>query len=374
MSQNNISRIPITQFKLWEKISQKRKLLFFSLEITARCSNNCRHCYINLPANDKKAKRDELTLEEISKIADEAISMGALWCLLTGGEPLLRKDFFEIYMMLKKKGLLVSVFTNACLITEKHMELFKKYPPRNIEVSVYGVTKNTYEKISRTPGSFKKFLSGIEFIKKSGLKARFKAMVMKSNIHELDQIAQFCRKYTKDYYRFDPLLHLRYDRNQTRNKEILSERLTPKTIAEIEKADQERFQTLKDHCDEYIFQEDNKNPQNLLFLCGAGVNSCVISYNGIYRLCYSLWHPDTIYDLRKGTLKDAFYNFVPKVLAMRSDRKQYIKKCGQCRIINLCLWCPAHAYLETGELDGFVDYFCETAQERAKMLNEEKKA
>ena len=368
-----IKSIPIAQFKLWEKIRQKRTLLSFSLEITARCNNNCRHCYINLPPHDPKAKKDELTLEEISKIADEAISMGALWCLLTGGEPLLRKDFFEIYIMLKKKGLLVSVFTNACLITEKHIELFKKYPPRNIEVSVYGVTKNTYEKISRTPGSFKSFLKGIELIKKSGLKVRFKAMVMKSNLHELDHIARFCRKYTKDYYRFDPLLHLRYDRNQTRNKEILSERLSPKEIAGIEKADPERFQTLKDQCDEYIFEEDNENPQNLLFLCGAGVNSCVISYHGIYRLCYSLWHPATIYDLRKGTMKDAFYNFVPKVLAMRSDRKQYAEKCGRCRIINLCLWCPAHAYLETRELDSFVDYFCETAHERARMLNEERR-
>jgi MoaA/NifB/PqqE/SkfB family radical SAM enzyme len=219
--------IPITQFKLWEKIRQKRKLLFFSLEVTARCNNNCRHCYINLPSHDPKARKDELTLEEINNIADEAVSMGAVWCLLTGGEPLLRKDFFEIYLMLKKKGLLVSVFTNANLLTEKHIELFKKYPPRNMEVSVYGTTQETYEKITRVPGSFEKFLRGVELIKKSGLKARFKATVMKSNLHELDQIAQFCRKYTKDYYRFDPLLHLRFDQNPERNKEILSERLSP---------------------------------------------------------------------------------------------------------------------------------------------------
>ena len=54
--------------------------------------------------------------------------MGALWCLLTGGEPLLREDFAEIYLGLKRLGLLVSVFTNACLVTPEHVELFQKVP------------------------------------------------------------------------------------------------------------------------------------------------------------------------------------------------------------------------------------------------------
>jgi radical SAM protein with 4Fe4S-binding SPASM domain len=343
------------------------------LEITARCNLNCRHCYINLPAKDQEAKKNELTLEEIDKITDQAIEMGALWCLLTGGEPLLRKDFFEIYMMLKKKGLLVSVFTNAALLNEKHINLFKKYPPRNIEVSVYGVTQKTYEKVTRVPGSFHQFLRGIELIKQSGLKVRFKAMVMKSNLHELDQIARFCRKHTKDYYRFDPLLHLRYDGNPIRNKEILSERLAPKEIARIEQSDKERFQTLKDHCDDYIFSEDTNSTCDHLFLCGAGISSCVISPDGIYRLCFSLWHPDTIYDLRKGSLRDAFENFVPKVRSLRSHRKEYLEKCRSCRIVNLCLWCPAHAHLEKGDMDCFVDYFCEVALQRAKMLYPKRK-
>ena len=117
-----VTSIEIQDFALWDKMKNKRDLFSFDLEVTARCNNDCRHCYINLPAADKEAQRLELTLEEIDRIADEAADMGAFWCLITGGEPLLRKDFSDIYMCLKKKGILVSVFTNATLINHEHID------------------------------------------------------------------------------------------------------------------------------------------------------------------------------------------------------------------------------------------------------------
>ncbi len=71
----------------------KRKAWSFDLEITARCNNNCRHCYINLPPGDRNAQANEMSLEQIGKIAQQAVEIGCIWCLITGGEPLLRKDF-----------------------------------------------------------------------------------------------------------------------------------------------------------------------------------------------------------------------------------------------------------------------------------------
>jgi hypothetical protein len=82
--------LEIQQFPLWDKLKDKRVPLAFDLEVTARCNNDCRHCYINLPANDPIARARELLPAEISRIADEAVSLGAIWCLITGGEPLLR--------------------------------------------------------------------------------------------------------------------------------------------------------------------------------------------------------------------------------------------------------------------------------------------
>jgi MoaA/NifB/PqqE/SkfB family radical SAM enzyme len=101
-----INQTEIQNFALWEKKrSQPRSLYSFDLELTARCNNNCRHCYINLPANDQVAKAQELALPEIEAIADQAVELGAVWVMLTGGEPLLRPDFAEIYLVFKRKGL-----------------------------------------------------------------------------------------------------------------------------------------------------------------------------------------------------------------------------------------------------------------------------
>jgi len=365
-----VSNGRLPDFGLWKKISNRRVPLDFYLEITARCNNNCRHCYINLPANDMVARRKELSLTEISDIADQAVEMGALWCLLTGGEPLLRTDFKDIYLSLKRKGLLVSLFTNACLVSKDHLSLFEKYTPHYIEVSVYGVTKETYEKVTRTPGSFAAFLHGLDLLQSSGIKIKLKAMALRSNVHELPEISAFCREHSTETFRFDPLLHLRYDQNPLRNAEIRSERLSPEEIVAIEQADDERSAALKKHCDKFIFQNPVYHECNHLFRCGAGNSSFTVSYDGIFRLCADLWHPECIYDLRKGTLAEAWNNLVPKVRGMRSNNPDYLDNCRNCHIGNLCLWCPAHAYLETGIIDQIVPYFCEVAHARAKALEE----
>lgn len=370
MPKSTVSSIPLNEFALWHKLKGRRIPFSFDLEITARCNNNCRHCYINLPVGDKVARESELTVSEITEITKDAVSLGAIWCLLTGGEPLLRDDFFDIYLSLKKMGFLISVFTNATLITDEHVRLFKKYPPRDVEVSVYGVTRATYERVTRCPGSFDAFMHGLNLLLEGGVKVRFKTMALRSNVHELSDIARFCRARTKDYYRFDPFLHLRFDHNAARNEEIKSERLSANEIVSLEKSDSERMMSLKKDCDRLIIQEPIDNISNQVFLCSVGINSFAISCDGKFRLCSSLWHPQCIYDLHKGNLIDAWSNFVIKVLDMQSDRKDFLAGCRRCPIINLCLWCPAHADLETEELDEKVDYFCDVARARAAMLKD----
>lgn len=371
MKKSYASSLKFSDFNLWEKSEGKRNLYSFDIELTARCDFNCRHCYINLPAGDKKAVKRELSSEEITNIADEAVHMGALWCLLTGGEPLLREDFSDIYISLKKKGLLVSVFTNASLIKDEHIRLFKKYPPRDIEVTVYGTTKHTFEKVTRKPESFSAFKRGLNLLLKNNIKVRLKAMALKSNHSELSQIAEFCRNITKDYFRFDPFLHLRFDRDPSRNKEIKRERLEPEKISRLERSDSERFNSLKKECSRLILKGTDQIKHNYIFYCGAGVNSFTLGYNGNFRLCSSLFHPDYMYDLRKGTLKDAWENFVPFVRNIKSDKKAFLENCRACNIINLCMWCPAHSYLEKGKTDEPVDYFCRTALKRAHNLKKQ---
>jgi radical SAM protein with 4Fe4S-binding SPASM domain len=369
MKKSYISSIALPEFALWDKIKSRRSLISFELELTARCNNNCRHCYINLPAGDNTAREKELTISEINRLADEAVSLGACWCLLTGGEPLLRRDFPDIYLLLKKKGLLVSVFTNANLITGEHIKLFRRYPPRDIEVSVYGVTEETYEAVTRTPGSYKTFMRGLQLLTNGEVKIRLKAMMLRSNFHEFAKISGFCRQKTKDYYRFDPFLHLRYDRDPERNRDIQAERLTPEEIVKLETSDPERFKVLENNIHSYIRTDKEEKTDNRLFLCGMGNGSFVMGSDGLFRLCSSLNHPDFRYDWRNGNLEEAWNRFTPRVVETRAEENPMTLECKICPIINLCLWCPAHAHLETGNLDRKVDYFCRVAHARAKNLD-----
>jgi len=360
--------IPLDQFSLWEKTREKRIPFSFELDITARCNNDCRHCYINLPAGDRVAQDKELSFEEIKELVIEAVSLGAIWCLITGGEPLLREDFSSLYLHMKKKGLLVSVFTNATRIGKEHVRLFQKYPPRELEVSVYGVTQETYEQVTRRTGSYAAFMRGLSLLLESGIKVRLKAMALRSNIHEMPEIARFCREKTKDYFRLDPFLHLRYDGNQKRNEEIKSERLSPEEIAALEASDPERLEALQKICGRLIASDSSCTDCNHLFHCGAGNDNFNVSYDGLFRLCPSLWHPDCVYDLQKGNLKEAWQTFVPQVREMKSKRREFLDRCLGCSIVNLCMWCPAHAHLETGAMDTPVDYFCRVAHARTELF------
>ena len=379
-----VSTVDIQDFSPWAKAKGKRPLNSFHLEITARCNNDCRHCYINLPAGDPTARERELSTEQIMDIADQAVSLGAMWCTISGGEPLLRPDFPDIYLGLKRKGLLVRVFTNATLISEEHVQLFKRYPPRNIEVTVYGVAKGTYEAVTRRPGSYQAFMRGLDLLLENGIKVRLKAMALRSNLHEVAEIARFCRGRTYDYYRFDPFLHLRFDGDPARNEEIRSERLTPEEIVALERADPERFQTLEEGCDKLIFSEqlsyadctacaeqsdcDKFIVFSRLFGCGAGSGSFNVGYDGTFRLCSSLCAPGTTYDLRQGRLRDAWENLVPRVRAMPTEKEALLKTCKSCPYVNLCMQCPARAHLETGAMDEQISYFCAVAHARAEML------
>jgi radical SAM protein with 4Fe4S-binding SPASM domain len=366
MSETNT--IEIQDFVLWDRMKRKRALFQFDLELTARCNNNCRHCYINLPAADQAAQSSELSLAEIDAIASQAVEMGAIWCVLTGGEPLLRADFADVYMLLKRKGLLVSVFTNATLVRSGHIALFKKYPPRDIEVTIYGSTPESYERVTRRPGSFSAFAGGLEALFASGVRVRLKAMALRSNLEDMQAIAAFGRSRTKDFYRFDPQLHLRFDGDPQRNAEIQLERLTPAEIVALERADEKRFGALQKGCETLIGQDRTHRLCDHLFHCGAGKSSFSIGYDGTFRLCSSLWAPGTTVNLRETSLRAAWEALVPAVRDMRSSDANYLNTCIKCEIVNLCLHCAAHAYLETGALDGVTPYFCEVAHARAAAI------
>lgn len=368
MTPPTLTKQPIQDFPLWEIMKEKNACMSFTLELTARCNNNCQHCYINLASGDASARMNEIRIDKIFEIADHAVELGAIWCNITGGEPLIRPDFSDIYRGLKERGLLISIMTNATLITEEHVKLFQEFPPRDIEVTVYGVTRETYESVSRRQGSFDAFIRGLNMLKKANVLVRLKATIIRSNFHEIQKISEFCRSYTKDYYRFDPILNLRLDHNLERNEEIRKQRLSPEEIVILEQSNADYALAFEESCNDSKLSQHQEFGDNRLFHCNIGRGNFIVSPDGRLRLCTDLCNSDCVYDLKTGSLADAWQNFIPKVQNMSSDSENYLNNCAVCPLLNLCFWCPARADLETGRLDEMVDYYCQIAHARAKAL------
>jgi len=361
-----IEKINLDRFPLWEKMKHKGYLSHVSMELTERCNNNCIHCYINLPAEDEEVKKKEITFAEIKAIVDEAVRRGCLSWHLTGGEPLLREDFPDIYLYVKRKGIRVTLFTNATLINAKIARLFKKYPPQDIEVSIYGLSQKTYEAVTRNPGSFDTFRQGVNFLKENHLPFTLKTAAIPQNFQEIEKMRDFAKSLTEQHLGLVLKLNLgsRFDGGSKRNL-IKRLRLPPEKVIEVLKQGEERYQKdMERFCQKFL----GAPTDDRLFVCGAGVDGCHIDAYNNFQLCMLLRHPDCVYSLREGSFKEAWEKFVPRVREIRVNNKKYQEKCQRCFLKSLCDACPAWSCMEHGVLDEPVEYLCEIAHTEAIWL------
>ena len=125
---------------------------------------------------------------------DELVEMGCFWLLYTGGEIFARKDFLEIYTYAKKKGFLITLFTNGTIINEQIADYLAEWPPFAIEITLYGRTRETYEALTAIPGSYDRCLRGIKLLKERGLPLKLKTVATSINKHEVLAMRQFAEE------------------------------------------------------------------------------------------------------------------------------------------------------------------------------------
>ena len=323
-----------------------------SLELTLRCNNRCVHCYCNKGANDTLEKSKELSSREICHLLDEIAESGCLWLLLTGGEPLLREDFETLYTYAKKKGFLITLFTNGTLITPRLADLFQDLPPRSIEITLYGMTDATYERMTRTPGSYKKCRQGIDHIMNRALPLKLKTVVTTVNRHEFVDMKQFVEDLELEF-RFDALINSRIDDHG----DVASHRIAPEEVLELDLTDPRRGPEFVGF---YERASKQQGDPEALFRCGAGVHSFHIDPHGRLMLCNMARTPS--YDLRRGSFRDGWHGFLP---LLRKGRLKKTNKCVRCDLRWICDQCPGWAQLECGDPEIPVEYLCEVAHLRA---------
>lgn len=359
-----VDRQVISKTNIWRKVNPLSGCV--DMELTERCNNNCVHCGINLPDDDFAAKDKESSTDEIKNILKEAVSLACLSVRFTGGEPLLRDDFEELYVFARKQGLKVLLFTNATLITPHLAELFCRIPPlEKIEISVYGMKKNSYEAVTRIPGSFEAAVRGINLLLDYKIPFVVKGALLPSNKDEIEEFEAWAAELpgmdTPPSY--SVFFDLRCRRDGEKNELIKSLRLSPQEGLKIlTRRKDDYIKGMKEFCSKFIGPTGDN-----LFACGSGHGGCVDAY-GKFQPCMMLRHPDCVYDLKNGSLKDALENFFPKMRAMKAKNPEYLAKCAKCFLRGLCEQCPAKSWMEHGTLDTPVDYLCGIAHAQARFL------
>jgi radical SAM protein with 4Fe4S-binding SPASM domain len=342
-----------------QRIGGRRVPLAGTIELTRRCNNRCRHCYNNLPASDPQALADELRADELIRILDEAAAAGCVWLLLTGGEIFLRPDFRKIYTHAKQKGLLVTLFTNGTLITPELADFLAIQRPFSIEITLYGATRKTYERVTGTPGSFGQCLRGIGHLRERGLPLKLKATLSTLNRHEIEAMKRFAENDLGLPFRFDALLNARCDLSPG----PLDVRLSPEAVVQLDLADPERAEALRDFARRRPGHGAGGKKGASLYPCSGGAHSFAIDPRGRLRACAI--SPGEGFDLRSGSFQEGWGRFLARLRERTIDRDT---KCLMCTLPELCGMCPANGELECGDPQQPVDFLCRVAHLRAYAL------
>ena len=336
------------------------------IELTERCDNDCVHCCINLPAGDAAARAREMPTAKVKEILRQAADLGCMQVRFTGGEPLLRPDFEELYLFARRLGLKVLIFTNARHVTPALVDLLARIPPLvTIEVTVYGMHAESYEAVTRAPGSFAQFRRGVDLLLERRIPFVVKSALLPQNRAELDEFETWAATIpwmTKapGHSMFFDLRNRRDDPEKNRLVESL--RLTPEEGVAVLTRDADRYRKgMKEFGSKFM-----RPPGDVLFGCGAGAGLSVDAY-GRAQPCMGVRAPGLTVDLAGKTLSDALDHF-STLREMRATNPEYLRRCARCFLKGLCEQCPAKSWAEHGTYDTPVEYLCDVAHAQARWL------
>lgn len=312
-----------------------------TFELTQRCNFGCEMCYVH----DCKQKTDPLSAEDWLRLAQQAKDAGTVFLLLTGGEPLLRDDFEQIYRALAKMGFVISINTNGSLL-EKYAALFDELPPTRINVSLYGADNQSYNKLCKNE-AFDKVLSSVKKMKELGISMRFNAIFTPANISEYKKIADISKELSI------PLKPTTYSYPPVRlDKKIDGLRFSPEEAAEyIHQIDEYRF-------DKEFWQGRLKKllllpegPKENKIRCRSGRASFWITADGLMRPCGMMPEPDA------KPLESGFEKAWRDIKAA-TEKIRLPEECLACRYSGICNVCAAMCKAETGDFGKTPQYIC----------------
>ena len=323
---------------IYQKAEDLRIPLNVLLELTNRCNENCLHCYIkdardiNSLSNDDK----ELTRAQVTSLLDELAREGALNLILSGGEAMLREDFFDIAYFARSRNFAITIFSNGQLLDQAKAKRLADLSPVCIYFSLYGSNADTHDRVTRVPGSFEKLQNAVILLKQNGLKVGLKTILMRGNIAELKEI-------------YDLGLRMGIETHQF--AEEITSRIDGSGASEAVQIDEfalfAYYRQDVPNPPEYIKelpQEEARKKE----ICSAGTYGVAVS-------CYGDVYPCAELRLPLGNIKNETFGAIWKkqdsFLEKLRSIKQYgdLEDCRECALVNFCRRCHGQAWYEAGD-------------------------
>jgi radical SAM protein with 4Fe4S-binding SPASM domain len=349
-----------TQDFLEEHFRGKPQLTNLHIEITSKCNERCVHCYI--PHNNKVSDIDADLFYDVLK---QAKNMRLLHLTLSGGEPMMHKQFCDFLRKCKEYDFSVNVLSNLTLLDDDIIQEMRTNPLLGVQVSLYSMNANIHDAITQMKGSFEKTKNAILKLIENDIPLQISCPILKQNKNCYDEVIKWAKKH-KIHVGDDYVIIARYN-HSTQN---LSCRLSINEINEVINHIVMNDTKYLEQMEKAAEKKKNISPDNAV--CSVCYSSICIADDGKVYPCAG-WQDYIVGNVKETSLNDIWDNS-EKVQYLRSLRKQDFPKCIQCPDKEFCTMCMVRNANEDPQGNPLTvnEYFCNIAKLNRKILLEGK--
>ena len=359
----------ITEF-LHRKATARRIPLSGTFELTPVCNMNCRMCYVRMSAQQQQSIRPLKTAEQWLEIAAQAKKEGLLYLLLTGGEPFLYPGFRKLLAGLQEMGFIISINSNGTMIDEETVSWLKKTPPMRINITLYGASDATYEKLCANPKGFTQTTNAIRLLREAGITVKLNCSITPYNAADFPEIIAYAQRENlvvqASSYMFPPL---RKDPRMVGS----NDRFTPEEAAyysamtEYLLNGKEAFLNRPEEELPALPSDANEDCEAVgdFIRCRAGKCSFWITWEGNMMACgmFPVVEENNVFDL---DFQSCWNHVVETTNEIRLPAQ-----CTSCTCREHCKACAAMVITESGSFDKVPQYRCQMSKaypnERRKL-------
>jgi len=315
------------------------------LDITYRCNERCVHCYLD------HDDHGEMTTAEIEDVLNQLSDAGVFFLTLSGGEVLMRRDFFEIVEHARRLLFNVKVKTNGVMIREAHARRIRELGVEQVQISVYSHRPEVHDAITKLPGSLKRTIEAIRFLKSQGLKVVIANVLMAGNLFDNTGVMALAKELDVSYT-LDPTITPKMDGDTS----VLALRIPGSDLQQVFRSEE-----LVGNVEEFCAPPPTPGEDIMDGLpCSAGHTACYITPYGDVFPCVQFPLPSG--NLRTQKFAEIWQNS-PQLNEIRLIRARDLPTCSSCAHVGTCTRCPGLAYME-GNMRGPSTADCEKSFQR----------